>query len=292
MTGKLGQLSLKYNTALSNLQKKALEDNLSQIPPNPSVPVRFNDSALARYLGMLFYRGAGLRDSARIDRDWLSAAFANAPAVYNHPVPSSLSGELEIPGGMARLNVLAFGGLSPVKKEAVLRISLPSDRWIKIALPEIANRGSEIHRVALVFESGGSYELELLENMDAVTKATFSERQQLVYLKTIIRAMLKGAGSSALSIAAKGTGGDSGAIMELFSIGAQVFAEASEKADVRASRFFPARAYVGGINLEPGSYSFQVKYYNRSGGEVASVSHNDMIVRENALNLVEAVCLK
>ncbi|MDR1858655.1 MAG: hypothetical protein LBQ69_04220 [Treponema sp.] len=292
MTGKLEHLSFRYDTALSNLQKKALDDNLSQIPPNPNAPAKFNNSALARYLGMLFYRGAGLRDSARIDRDWLSAAFANAPAVYNHPVPSSLSGELEIPGGMARLNVLAFGGLSPVKKEAVLRISLPSDRWIKIALPEIANRNSEIHRVALVFESGGSYELELLENMDAVTKATFSERQQLVYLKTIIRAMLKGAGSSALSIAAKGTGGDSGAIMELFSIGAQVFAEASEKADVRASRFFPARAYVGGINLEPGSYSFQVKYYNRSGGEIASVSHNDMIVRENALNLVEAVCLK
>ena len=293
MTGKLQHLSLKYDTALSNLQQKALEDDLSQIPKNPNAPAQFNDSALARYLGMLFYRGAGLHDDARIDRNWLLAAFANAPAVYSYPVASSISGELEIPRGMARLNVLAFGGLSPVKKETVLRISLPAERWIKIALPEMVSRRSDIRRVALVLDSGESFDLELLEDMDAVAKTTFSVRQQLIYLKTVIRAVLKGAGSSALAVAATAEEDENTSLaLGLASIAAQVFAEVSERADVRMSRFFPARAYIGGINLEPGSYSFQIKYYNRNGKEIDSVSHNGMLIRENALNLVETVCLK
>ena len=292
MNEKLQYLSVKYDTAISALQQKALEDDISEIPPNPQSPTKFNDSAFARYLGMLFYRGAGLNDDARIDRDWLLTAFANTPTVYSHPVPSSLSGELEIPEGMARLNVFAFGGLSPIKKEVVTRIPLPNMRWIKIALPEMESRPSDIAKVELVFDSGDHYELELLESIDAVAKETFRARQQLIYLKTIIRAILKTAGSTALQVAAGESDENKGLILGLFSIATQVFAEVSEQADTRVSRYFPARVYVGGINLPPGHYSFQIKYYNRSGREIISISYRDMIVRENTLNLAEAICLK
>jgi hypothetical protein len=291
-SNKLRNLSVKYDAVLSNLQRKALEDGLTDIPPNPNTPVEFNDSALARYLGILFYRGAGLRDNARVDRDWLRAAFANAPAVYNFPVPSSISGELEIPAGMARLNVLAFGGLSPEKKENVIRIPLPGPRWIKIALPEMVSRRSEITRVELVLDSGGSHQLELLESIDAVARSTFKLREQVIYLKTIIRALIQGAGSSALTIASRETEGRTSLVLEILSVGTQVIAEATERADVRISRYFPAHAYVTGINLPPGRYSFQVKFYGRGNREIASVHHRDMEIRDNALNLVEAVCLK
>ena len=81
-------------------------------------------------------------------------------------------------------------------------------------------------------------------------------------------------------------------VYSLFSLATQIFAEASERADIRVSRFFPARAYAGGINLPPGTYTFQINYYNRNGKELASVTHENINVRENALNLAEAVCLK
>ena len=291
MNDKLQHLSFKYDTAISDIQKKAMEDGLSGIPQNPNAPSKFNNSALARYLGMLFYRGAGLHDDARIDRDWLLAAFANAPSVYSHPVPSSLSGELNVPRNMARLNVIAFSGLSPVKKENVARIPLPNGRWIKIALPEMVSRRSDISRVELVFDSGGSFELELLENIDAVAKEAFKARQQLIYLRTIIRAIIKTAGSSALQAAAEEKEGDSRTTLEILSILTQIYADVSERADIRVSRYFPARAYIGGINLPPGRYSFQIKYYNRNRKVIASVWYKDMIVRENILNLAEAVCL-
>jgi hypothetical protein len=292
MNNKLAVLADKYNVMLSDLQKKALDEQSGSVPANPNAPVKFSDSALARYLGMLFYRGAGLRDDARIDRDWLLAAFANAPNVYAYPPPSSIGEELETPAGMARLNVLAFGGLSPVKKEQTLRIPLPQGRWAKIALPEMAPRRSDIGRIEVVFESGERHELELLEDIEAVAVETFKARQNVIYLKTTIRALMKGISSSVFDAAANEADGTTSLVLSLLSLTSQIAAEASEQADLRISRYFPARAYAGGIDLEPGRYSFQVKYYGRSGKEIASANYRDIYVRADALNLVEAVCLK
>jgi hypothetical protein len=292
MNNKLRHLAVKYDTAITGLQRKALEDN-ARIPPNPaSSGARFSDSALARYLGMLFHRGAGQYDDARIDRDWLLAAFANSPSVYKNDIPESLSGEMEIPEGMARLNVIAFGGLSPIKQETVVRIPLPEFRWIKIALPEMVSRKSEIYRIELVLDDGRRFGLELLEDMDAVAKETFKARQQFIYLKTVLRATVKAASSSAMSAAAREVDGVGGLVLGLSSIAAQAYAEASEQADLRVSRYFPAKAFVGGINLPPGPYSFSIKYYNRNGKEIASIRHENINIRENALNLVQAVSLK
>ena len=292
MTNKLQHLAVKYDVVLSGLQRMALDEGLPQLPSNSQSTEQFANSALGRYLGMLFYRGAGLYDNARIDRDWLLAAFANAPEVYGFPVPSSINGELEIPQGTARLNVLAFAGLSPIKKENVTRIPLLTGGWVKIALPQMASRHSSIARVDLVFDSGEIHNLELLEDIDAVARAAFRQREQVIYLRTVIRAMLKGVSSSALRIAARETDGSTSLVLDLLGFIAQIFAEASESADIRVSRFFPARAYVGGINLPPGSYTFQVKYYTRNGREIASVLHQDMVIRENDLNLAQAVSLR
>jgi hypothetical protein len=292
MNNKIQHLSTKYGVLRSNLQQKALDEDLGQIPANPGAAGRFTDSALARYLGMLFYRSTGRPDDARIDRDGLRAAFANAPNVYKFPVPSSVSKELEIPDGMARLNVIAFSGLSPVKREQVIRIPLPGPRWVKIALPEMVSRQSDVKLIEVVFDSGDRFNLELLEDMEAVARETFKVRQDIIYLKTAIRAMLKAVSSSVLGAAADKTEGDTGAILALLSLLAQFFAEFSEQADLRISRYFPARAYVGGINLQPGRYSFWVRYYSRTGREIDSVRYENMQVTEKGLNLAEAVCLK
>jgi hypothetical protein len=291
MNNKLQYLANKYDVSLSNLQKKALEEN-QELPKNMDAPKKFNDSALARYLGMLFYRGAGLHDDDRIDRDYLLAAFANAPNVYAYPVPQSVSKELTVPSGMARLNALAFSGLTPVKKEIVTRLPLLDGHWIKFALPEMTSRHSVISKIELVFDDGSSYDLELLEDIDAVAKETFMLRQQVIYLKTIIRAILKSASSSALDAAAEKQNGNTSLVLGLFSLFTQVYAEASERADLRVARFFPARAYVGGVNLQPGTYNFSINYYDRHRKIIISVPYKNFIVREDSLNLVEAVCLK
>ncbi|MDR0997662.1 MAG: hypothetical protein LBL70_01225 [Treponema sp.] len=291
MSNKLQYLSAKYGAVITNLQQKALEEN-SSLPSDEKAPSQFSDSALARYIGMLFYRGAGRWDDARIDGDRLRVAFANAPDVYRQREPSSLGEEMDVPGGMARLNVIAFGGLSPIKEQETLRIPIPPMRYVKIALPKMTPRPSQIRRIEVALDSGERFPLELLEDIEAVARETYKEKEKVIYLKTIIRATVKGATSSVLEAAAADQDNSAGLILSILSLGAQVYAEASEQADLRISRYFPGKAYVGGINLEPGLYSFSVTYYGQSDKPLGVFRYKDVPVMENRLNLTEAVCLR
>jgi hypothetical protein len=294
MNNKLRFLSSKYGLITSRLQQKALEESV-KLPPNPDAAgIAFTDSALARYMGMLFYRGDGKDDDARIDLNYLKLAFANAPGVYPFPLPASLDAELAVPPGKARLNVLGFSGLAPVKEEEALRIPLPGMRYIKIALPVMVSRPSAVRRVEVAVHTGEKFNLELLEDIDAVARETFKAKAGLIYLKSVLRGLTKGLTAARLQAAADDREVDrsTSTVLDILSLGVQVFAEASEQADLRMARYFPARAYVGGINLDPGVYSFTVTYYAGNGRVIASYPYKDVGVQKNRLNLLEAVCLR
>ncbi|MDR2471012.1 MAG: hypothetical protein LBD09_02745 [Treponema sp.] len=289
MNNKLRDLSVKYGTMMTGMQKLALE-NGTEIPPNPEAPSAFNNSALARYLGILFYRGAGMMDDARIDERGLRTAMADAPSVYPNPVPASVKDELAIPPGMARLNALGFTGRAPVKTEETLRIFL-GNAWIKIALPVMTARPSRITSVEAVLDSGESFTLELLEDMGAVAAAAFTRKKNLIYTRSVIRASVKGIAASAFNVAADNSTENSG-LYALLGLGSQILAEASERADLRSSRYFPGQAYVGGINLPPGEYSFTLTFYGPGKTVIARRRHEKVNVRANALNLTEDICLR
>jgi hypothetical protein len=287
---KLKNLSVKYGTMISTLQKAALENN-TDIPANPETPREFSNSALARYLGMLFYRGEGAMDDARIDRDGLRLAFADYPDIYSHPVPSSIDGELEIPPGMARLNVLGFSGRLPVKTEETMRIPLGTN-WIKIALPVLSPWPSRIGSVRVIFDNGESFDLELLEDIGKVAKAAFTRKRNVIYLRSILRATVKGVSAAVFNAMSQSEDEEKSALFSVLSLGTQIFAEASEKADLRSTRYFPGKAYAGGVNLEPGTYSFTVVYRALNEDIVAERHFENVEVKINKLNLTEAVCLK
>jgi len=289
MNNKLRDLSVKYGVLITNMQKMAMEKG-TEVPPNPEAPVKFNNSALARYLGMLFYRGDGNMDSARIDQQQLRVAMADAPAVYKNSVPSSVQDELSIPSGMARLNVIAFTGRSPVKREEVQRIYLGTG-WIKIALPVMTSRPSRISSVKVTLDSGESLTLELLEDINEVAAATFTQKKDLIYTKSVARASVKGVTAAAFNAAAKKSEENSG-IFALLGLGSQIWAEASEKADLRAARYFPGKAWVGGINLEPGTYALTIIYCGAKGEVIAERRHENMTIAGRTLNLVEDACLR
>jgi hypothetical protein len=290
MNNKLRNLSVKYGTMISSVQKAALENNV-EVPKSQGENIKFENSALARYLGMLFYRSGGDMDDARIDRDQLKLAFAAAPRIYTQPIPASINGELEIPAGMARLNVLAFAGRTPSKTEEIIRIPLGSN-WIKISLPVMLSRPSAITSIVVEFDSGENFTLELLEDMGAVASATFERKKDVIYARSILRATVKGVSAAVLSSMADGSEDkNDAALFSILSLGTQIFAEASEQADLRVSRYFPGKAYVGALNVKPGAYSFSVHYY--AGSRVtASRRFEDVPVLQNVLNLMEVVCLK
>jgi hypothetical protein len=293
MNNKLQYLSTKYDNAISNLQKSALENSV-KIPYDPeTVRDSFSNSALGRYLGMLFYRGRGLMDDARIDQDQVRIAFANQPAVYGFEPPASLEEELDIPPEKARVNILSFTGLSPIKTEETIRFPITDTTWIKISLPALNSRPSVIARTEVVFDSGETLDLELIEDIGAIAKETFKQNEGIIHTKTIIRSVIKSAAAAVLDIGAREVDNAGiSLVMGLLSLGSQAVAEVSEKPDLRISRYFPGRAHVGGVTLDPGVYSFYVYYYDSGDRLIHQERFENIQVYAGRLNLTEVVCLK
>jgi hypothetical protein len=288
-SGKLDMLGRKYEKA----EEKAKE----QLKGNQAVPsgkpVNFSNSALARYLSVLFYLADGNADGARIESEGLEAAFSANPNIYSNPIPKSVEDVQNVPNGTARLNVLAFTGLSPIKEEQIIRQPFVFFQNVALMmaqfkLPVLAKRPSGIDRVEVIADDDTFY-LELLEDMGAVMEETFRARYNNIFLKTYIRTIIK---YTAADIAATEIGKKSGeAAAGVSAVAAKLTIDRSERADIRMSRYLPDKAYVGGINLEPGIHNVKVNFY-QGGSILASAEYNDVALNEKGLNLIEAISLK
>ena len=284
---KLLHLADKYERAI----KKVLESDDKIDPRNlPMEASRFSNSALARYMWVLFYRGTGRPDSARIDYEELLRAYGLAEEIYTNPIPSTVHEELSIPSGAGRLNVIAFTGLSPIKEEQVIYIPLPlafPNNTTKIALPVIVRRPNAIQWAEVVLNTGEKFRLELLEDMGAVAQETFKYKYGLTVVKTTARSIAKAVSGAGIAHAVDEQAKGYGSLVALFG---RVFTEVSEQADTRLSRYFPCYTLVGGINLEPGTYTATVHFYGNNS--LVYSEAKEIRVTRNNLNLLEFVCLK
>jgi hypothetical protein len=300
-SGKLDMLGRKYDSADtsaaegSTVQLRGIGFTSSPDLPQRR-PVNFSDSALARYLGALFYQGEGKPDDARIEFELLRAAFASNSNVYYHPFPKSVADAQNVPEGKARLNIISFTGLSPIKEEEVFRQVFPFFQNIvlwypQFKLPVLVKRPNTIDRVEISI-GREKFNLELLEDMGAVIEETYNARFSRVFFKTYIRTLLKYAAVDiAAAEARRRANSDLLAIAAVASaLAAKKVFDATERADIRMSRYFPGKAYIGGINLEPGNYNVTVNFY--SGNNVIAREEHHVNVRANALNLIECISLK
>jgi hypothetical protein len=298
-SGKLNMLARRYEykdpnsgASLEELVQQQSGVRQSNLPRGE--PVEFNNSALARYLAGLFYLANRNTDSARIEFYQLQRAFLTNRNVYSHPVPSAVEEVQNVPAGKARLNIITFTGLSPVKEEETIVFPFPFFRhpMLQIAtvkLPKLVERPSVIDRIRVTVDNTHTFELELLEDMSAVMKETFAVRYSNIVLKTFIRTLLKYAAADVLAMEAQRQQGNLAGIA--VAAAARAGVSASENADIRMSRFLPSRAHVGGINLDPGTYNIKINFYSR--GRVVSYSeHNNFVVRERGLNLIDAASLR
>ena len=282
MNEKLSFFADRYEKAKQKAVSSNDKMNVNELPVEAS---SFSNSALARYLGMLFYRGTGRADSARIDSEELHRAFALAPLIYYNPVPSSVKDELSVPANKGRLNIIAFTGLSPIKEPQNIVIPLPlpfPNNTAKLSIPQMIDRPSIVEYVEVLVNSGDRFRLELLEDMGEVARETFKSQRGLIILKTTARAITKAVVSSvAAETVSRRQGGGMGLLVGLVG---RVASDASEQANVRLLRFFPSRALVGAVNLDPGVYTVTVNYHGRNGRLINS-EEKEINVRANALNL-------
>ena len=266
--------------------------------------ISFHNSALARYLSMLLYRSQGDYDSAQVDYNYLESAFETQENLYDFAIPKSVDEELLVKSTDARLNIVAFSGLSPKKEE----VRFDNYYWtgngfspFVIAFPEMKYVSSQVGRVivhVLNLESGEKTvcNLELLESLEKIAYDTFREKKSLIYLKAVNRALTKYVSNTVLNAASyvSQRNGDNttATLFELASVFSSIYNVATEAADLRVCRFFPGKALVGGITLEPGTYSVEVVFLTKTNEVLTRELFENMTIKPNGLNLVEAICLK
>jgi hypothetical protein len=274
-----------------------------------SAQVTFANSALARYLAAVFCLADGNKDMARYNLFELQNAYSTpvyAEAKLSVPPALAVSGErgsetgplLDIPAGKGQLNILAFAGLSPVKVEKTTTMLFPFLQTLALKsadlkVPELQPRPSAISSVSVSVQGGGSLDLDLLEDIGAALTDTFNGRLSSVYLKTFTRVLAKYIVADVSAQAAMKEATEKGrpAIAvtmagNAVALAAKKALDATEAADTRSARYLPAKAYIGAVNLDPGTYTVTVNF---AGG---SSVIKTIDVKAGAISLLEAVCLK
>lgn len=277
---------------------------------------KFHNSALGRYLSMLLYRAEGKMDDARIDHDKILEAWKLQAQIYDFKLPN-LENCLTH-SDKAKVNFVAFVGRGPDKKANTLYIHTEKDVIIigttaenprgnqeletldvidwpgveegyhfKFQLPYMEMRKSNIGNVKIIIDGKNAGQLEMIESLEKVALETYKIKEPLIYLKTITRAVVKGlASEKAKDKMDKQVGG--GGWGDLLRLATDVAVDQTENADLRISRFFPAKALVAEIELEPGRHHIQLEYYDKKGNLLWIDDIGEQDVQAYKLNLFES----
>ena len=280
---------------------------------------KFHNSALGRYLSMLLYRAEGKMDDARIDKEKIDEAWQLQSHIYNFSKPS-LSSYLNR-SDKAKINVISFTGRAPDKKANTLYIHTEKDlivigttkenprgkqsletldliNWsdvkkgyhFKFQLPFMKTRKSNIGRIEVIVDGNSVADLQQIEDIEKVALETFSIKEPLIYLKTITRTVIKG-----LFAAKRKQEMEKKINNELLGFAARLatdaIVDATENADLRISRFFPAKTSVTEIEVTPGIHNIKIKYYSKNGSVLFVDDLGDKDITRSGLNLFESFYL-
>ncbi|MDO9578944.1 MAG: hypothetical protein Q7J16_13760 [Candidatus Cloacimonadales bacterium] len=280
---------------------------------------KFHNSALGRYLSMLIYRAEGKLDDARIDQDMIAEAWKLQAQIYDFKQPE-LNTYLE-KTDKAKVDFISFTGRGPDKKANTLYIHTEDDlivigtteenprgnqqletldliNWpgvkkgyhFKFQLPFLEERKSNISKVKIKVDGVVMKELEMIEDIEKIALETYKIKEPLIYLKTITRSVLKGlASEKGKTELSKQVGG--GLLGDLSRLVTDVAVDATENADLRISRFFPAEALVGEIEVTTGMHRFAIEYYSKNGDLLWVDELGEKDVSKKGLNLFESFYL-
>ncbi len=270
----------------------------------------YYNNALSNYLAHLIFRADGDYDGSRISLEQLYDAWETYDDVYDYSKPAAVTNTTSERG--AFLNVIAFAGPAPIKKPVGARITTFNDFVIvsdpteyyaqpilipgiksgwnfKFEFPEITEEGTEVYDIEVWVDSTHVGNLELLENMCNVAKKTFASEKNIIFFKTVMRAVAKGIASSALGRTVKKEAGG-GFLGDLAALATNIAADLTENADLRSWRTMPGYSFVGEFDIQPGTYNVEIRFVNMQGKTLAKREYKNYKVTSK-LNLLDAVYL-
>ncbi len=290
-------LQQKYDTLKKAMVEVAGED---QGYVSDGTSIRFSTSALGNYMQMILARDTSDQSQAQFSFTQVKQAFEKQPSLYPFPLPRTVVDDLVAPPpGKSRMNIVAFTGLAPYKEEFVERVWVSYDNYMKIALPRMQARPTQVRSIEVHLSDGSKFTLDPIEDMSAIAQEAFQLRRSYIQSKTIFRSLLKSASTEVIDastymMASSASSKEEANTIQfwgsLLSFASRIFSEVSERADVRGSHFFPDRAWVGGITIPSGQYDARVVYRNRNGKIIHEQNLQELLVTTNNLRLWESVC--
>jgi len=304
---KLRELDVKYGNLIKNLNES--EDSKIKIESESS---EFSSDVLSHYLSYIIYRADGEEDNSRISHNKMVSAWQSHPDVYNFPVPKCIKEPPRLKGDY--FNVIAFTGNAPYKKPVGAKITTYEDAIgihgvdIPIATPNIPFPGSKpgfhfkfsfpvmrssfsnIARIEVFVDNQKAGDLDLLEDLGKVAIKTFNTKRKIIYIKTVVRTVLKGlAAAEAKKKLKKEAKANKfwGAVMDgIVDIGV----DATENPDLRSWRMMPHKCYVGEFRIGSGQHDIEVRFYSKNNLMVKRKSYPNYTAK-NKLNLLDVVSL-
>ena len=168
-------------------------------------------------------------------------------------------------------------GLAPIKREKVVgafapppsvvmgtaaprKQVTPAPVIVNIALPYYESRPTQVMSARISVSgklSGKQATTQMMENIDAIARASLDSRMPVITARTIARAVAKGAIQESVDRAGNNRNNDAaGALLGSFIV--RVAAIATERADTRSWLTLPANVQLARLSLPPGSYTVTV----------------------------------
>jgi len=284
-------------------QEAGLYDLVMALTPNPFqyLPTlenieSYNYSPLATYISMLMYNLDGDSDNATVD---FNKIVSRSGSIVSKE-------DIAIPKGKGRLNVISFEGLiSPkVEKSETGRYAI-SGKTVshKIAWPWISNpEGTAVSRV-YVKVGGQTVTLTRAEDFSQDALETLNMDLKSTYLRSFYRGLTKM--TTAVNAAIEADKASTSVTSSISSALIRKLADSSvdkainkavesvnesEKADTRMCNYLPDQASIGGITLDPGTYTAEV-VYELNNGKAYSRSF-EVKIKEGKNTIITSSCAR
>jgi len=282
-------LKQKYEKQVEQVASYREKQGLGSVE-GQSYASSFSTSALANYLSAVVAEGMGEENTRYYAMNQVRHAFASQPALYAFPLPSTAAEDPQkVESGMGRLHVVGFTGQAPLKEERVESIYVSYANRAKIAYPVLVGRPSQVQAIEVSVDGNRVQRLERIESIKDIAIDTFRATSELAKLKAVTRAMAKAIGIAAYDAAAL-EDNQVTAAEELLGWIFRIARDVSESADVRSTHFLPSEAWVGYLDLQPGTYTVELSFLNASGRVLHQEILPNQVVRENGVNLAETFC--
>ena len=185
-------------------------------------------------------------------------------------------------------------GLAPVKREKVVGATAPPPSVIveaatphkhitpappvvvTIALPYYESRPNNVLS-ARISVSDKQSSTQMMENIDAIARASLDSRMPAITARSIARAVAKGAIQGSVDRARNKNDNDA-AVALLSSFVVRVAAIATERADTRSWLTLPANVQLARLALPPGSYTVTVDLLGAGGHVVATQEYPGVVI--------------